>query len=108
MAVAEYLLFALALNLPLGAVRTRTRKFSVAWFVAIHAAIPLVIVARIVVLDISGWWAFAGIAVAVAGQVIGARALAPATWRAIGAAKDAERAAVKRAQAEPAAETAGA
>jgi len=94
-----------ALNVPLGAVRTRARKFSAAWFIAIHAAIPLIIVMRIVVLDISPWWIIGGVIASVLGQVFGARVLAPGHWHAIGAAKHEERTA-QRAAAKSVAEPA--
>jgi hypothetical protein len=34
------------INLPFGYLRARTRRFSRAWFVAIHAPIPLVVAMR--------------------------------------------------------------
>ena len=37
-----------AINLPLGWWRAGARKFSPAWFVAVHAAVPLVVLLR--------WW----------------------------------------------------
>ncbi len=69
-----YILVALAtaLNLPFGAWRLTTQRFSPLWFLAIHVPVPLLIVARLAV----GY----GYAVvpfllvgAVAGQLAGAR-----------------------------------
>lgn len=59
-------------NIPLGAWRERTKKFSLQWIVAIHASIPLIIALRIglhlhlVAIPIN-------IAAAILGQVVGAR-----------------------------------
>jgi len=39
-------LAALVVNLPFGYMRTKTRKFTVAWFLCIHAPIPLIFVLR--------------------------------------------------------------
>jgi hypothetical protein len=64
----------LALNLPFGWLRNRTRKFSLPWFLCIHAPIPLVIVARV---SLGVGYSFIPILVAVsaAGQVAGGRFL---------------------------------
>jgi len=35
------------LNLPFGAWRARTRKFSLPWFLAVHAPVPLVVALRV-------------------------------------------------------------
>ncbi len=35
------------LNLPFGYVRAGTKKFSVPWFVAVHAPVPLIVLLRI-------------------------------------------------------------
>ncbi len=45
--IALVSLVSFVVNLPLGAWRERTRKFSWQWFLAIHASIPLIIVLRI-------------------------------------------------------------
>jgi hypothetical protein len=42
------MLLALGLNIPLGYLRTRTRKFSARWFLYVHMSIPVIIVARVV------------------------------------------------------------
>lgn len=64
----------LLLNVPFGFWRARVRKFSVPWFVAVHAPVPLVIGLRVV----SGLgWQLATLPVLVgaflAGQWIGGR-----------------------------------
>jgi len=67
------LLFIFIVNLPFGYWREGVAKFSAAWFVAVHAAVPLVLVFR-------GWldmpfdWAVLPFAVAAyfAGQTVGA------------------------------------
>lgn len=87
MDIVVYLLACFALNLPFGAYRARTARFSPAWFLAIHLPIPAIFVLRLG-LGVSPWFIPAGIAFAVAGQVIGAGTLAPSSWRQIGQAKD--------------------
>jgi len=63
---------AFLVNLPLGRWRSRCRKLGPAWFTAVHASIPLIVVLRI-------WrgvpWAWAPffVACAVAGQWLGGR-----------------------------------
>ena len=37
-----------ALNLPFGYFRSRSRKYSLKWFLYIHVPVPLVIIARLV------------------------------------------------------------
>lgn len=93
--VAAYLLLAIALNVPAGMIRTRFQKLSVPWFVAIHAFIPFLLAFRLL-LDVSWVWIPLGIACAVAAQIVGTR-LAPAGWKAVGDALNAER---DRAKAE--------
>jgi hypothetical protein len=68
------LLFAIAfgVNVPLGMWRRGLRKFSPAWFVAIHASIPLLLVTRLA-LDLPLWVIPPEIGFAVLGQVLGAR-----------------------------------
>lgn len=66
---------ALVLNAPLGYWREGCRKFSVAWFVAIHASVPLLIAARLL-LGVSWLWIPAFISLAVIGQWLGGRARA--------------------------------
>ncbi len=85
-----YLACAFVFNIPFGIYRARLRKLSVPWFLAIHLPIPFIILARLA-LDVSPWYIPAGFAVAIAGQVLGARALAPASWKAIGDELNAER-----------------
>lgn len=65
-------LFTFVINIPLGMWRETTRKFSIAWFVAIHASIPLIIYLR-VIFEISNWWIPVNIVLAVLGQLIGSR-----------------------------------
>ncbi|HTZ19135.1 MAG TPA: hypothetical protein VMB78_11935 [Dissulfurispiraceae bacterium] len=38
---------ALLLNIPLGYLRSRSRKFSAKWFIYVHISIPLIIAARL-------------------------------------------------------------
>ena len=59
-------------NLPFGALREHTEKFSLGWFVAVHATIPFVAVLRKAV--IMPRWAIAlTVTGAIIGQAIGAR-----------------------------------
>jgi hypothetical protein len=69
-------LTAFGLNVPLGAWRVRCRKFSLAWFVAIHASIPAIVATRLA-LGIGWSWVPVLIATAVLGQLTGG-ALFPA------------------------------
>ena len=73
------LLFAAALgsNVPLGIWRRRLRRFSPAWFVAIHASIPLLVAIRLALVG-PNWVIPPEIALAVVGQLIGGRL--PGFW----------------------------
>ena len=68
------LLFATALgtNVPLGVWRRGLRRFSPAWFVAIHASIPLLVGMRLALVQ-ANWVIPPEIALAVVGQWIGLR-----------------------------------
>jgi len=66
------LFLALTTNLPLGWWRARQRRFSLNWFVGIHASIPFLIATRFA-LGLSLWVIPVEIVFAVAGQIIGAR-----------------------------------
>lgn len=46
-ALIAAVLFALVVNVPFGFWRTGVRKFSAAWFAAVHAPIPLIVTARL-------------------------------------------------------------
>ncbi|MBS0393621.1 MAG: hypothetical protein JSR54_03300 [Proteobacteria bacterium] len=65
---------AFLVNLPFGWWRAGVRKFSPAWFVAVHAAVPLVIGARLA-LGLPFRWAFVPLFAAAyfGGQALGAR-----------------------------------
>lgn len=62
----------LALNVPLGVWRARCRKFSIHWLIAIHLSVPLIIALRIY-LEVNLWFIPLFIALAVAGQFVGAK-----------------------------------
>ena len=66
--------FAFVVNLPFGYWRESTDKFSPAWFVAVHTAVPLIILLRFA-LGLDWRWAALPFTVAAyfAGQTIGAR-----------------------------------
>jgi len=66
------LLFTFLVNLPFGWLRRNEKKFSLKWILYIHAPIPLIIALRIW-LKINPWYIPLIIAVAIAGQAIGAR-----------------------------------
>ena len=61
-----------AANAPFGAWRTHTKKFSLEWFVAVHATVPFVAALRQATL-LPKWALVLTIAGAVAGQMLGAR-----------------------------------
>lgn len=63
----------MAANVPLGAWREHTKKFSPSWFAAVHAAVPFIAMLRKSVLMPKTAMAFT-IAASVLGQVIGSRA----------------------------------
>ncbi|TKY51564.1 hypothetical protein E2542_SST23082 [Spatholobus suberectus] len=63
----------MAANVPLGIWREHTKKFSPAWFAAVHAAVPFIAMLRKTVLMPKSAMAFT-IAASVLGQVIGSRA----------------------------------
>lgn len=64
--------FALLANIPLGYLRARSRKRSLAWFTYIHASIPFIIMMRLVFGF--GWQTIPfTLACAIAGQLIGGR-----------------------------------
>jgi len=68
------LLFGVALgtNVPLGMWRRGLRRFSPAWFVAIHASIPVLVAMRLAL--VPAYWVIPPeIGLAVAGQLVGAR-----------------------------------
>ncbi len=70
-------LTAFLLNIPFGAWRARTRKFSVAWAVAIHGPIPMIIPIRLL-LDLSYWYIIGSVIFALAGQIVGGKLFKPA------------------------------
>ena len=82
----------LLLNVPFGYWRESTRKFSPQWFVAVHAAVPAVIVMRTLA-DIE--WRVGVIAFFVlcyfAGQFVGARWKRAARWKRNAEKKSGER-----------------
>ena len=63
---------AVGTNVPLGMWRRRLRRFSPAWFVAIHASIPVLVAMRLAFVP-AYWVVPPEIALAVAGQLVGAR-----------------------------------
>lgn len=65
-------LFTFLSNLPLGMWRESVKKFSLAWFIAVHASVPVVIALRIW-LDVTYWSVPVLIGIAVIGQFFGAR-----------------------------------
>ena len=75
--IALLLTVALAVNVPLGMWRRGVRRFSPAWFLAIHASIPLLIALRLALVG-TNWVIPPEIALAVVGQVVGMRL--PRAW----------------------------
>ena len=65
---------ALATNVPLGMWRRRLRRFSPAWFLAIHASIPALVAIRLAFIS-ANWVIPPEIGLAVVGQFVGARLL---------------------------------
>ena len=72
----------LLLNLPFGWFREGTRKFSVAWFLAVHAPVPLVILIRRQAGVSLAWSTLPVLVLAYfAGQAVGARLRRRSTGR---------------------------
>jgi hypothetical protein len=73
-AYAGAILFTFVVNVPFGYWRAGVRKFSPAWFVAVHAAVPLVLGLRLV-LGLPFRWAIFPLFVAAyfGGQTVGSR-----------------------------------
>jgi len=67
------------LNLPFGAWRVTTTRYSLLWFLAVHVPVPLAIVVRVAMGYGYALLPFL-VAGAVAGQILGARLFA--AWRA--------------------------
>ncbi len=65
-------LIAYFINIPLGYWRAFQRRFSVKWFIAIHASVPFIIALRYI-LDVPSLYALLFITLAVSGQITGAR-----------------------------------
>lgn len=65
-------LLALLVNIPLGYLRSKQKKFSVMWIVYIHLAIPIIIALRLS-LDVSNYVIPIFVITSILGQVIGAR-----------------------------------
>jgi hypothetical protein len=57
-------------NLPLGRWRASLKKFSAAWFLAVHLSIPFIILLRIK-MGLSAWFIPFSLGAAVAGQLVG-------------------------------------
>lgn len=72
MSVPELTFLAIAVNIPLGWLRSRVHRFSWQWFLWIHLSIPLIIICR-VSSHISWRWIPLLIASTVTGQLIGGR-----------------------------------
>ena len=70
--IAALLALAFVINLPLGWWRSRQRRLSASWFLALHASIPFLIATRFA-LDITFWVIPIEIAFAIVGQLTGAR-----------------------------------
>jgi ABC-type methionine transport system permease subunit len=69
-------LLCLLLNIPLGAWRARTPKFSLRWIVAVHAAVPFIILVR-VLSGTSIYFIPLFVALAILGQLVGGRLQSP-------------------------------
>lgn len=68
-----FVILGAALNIPFGSYRSLTRKFSLAWILAIHLPIPFLVILRSVAFHLPVWSIAFSLAAAVAGQVIGGK-----------------------------------
>lgn len=66
------IIFCFVINIPFGMWRSRVRKFSIMWFIAIHASVPLVITLRLL-LKVNWVYIPAFILVSVLGQFVGGK-----------------------------------
>ncbi|MDR2401293.1 MAG: hypothetical protein LBD73_06550 [Deferribacteraceae bacterium] len=64
--------FCFLTNIPLGYWRKRVKKFSPSWFIAVHAAVPIIIAIR-VFFGVSSWFIPLFVVFAAAGQLVGGR-----------------------------------
>jgi hypothetical protein len=71
-AIAALFVFTLLLNLPFGYVRSKTKKYSLRWFLYIHIPIPFIFVAR-TISHISIKYIPIFILAAVVGQILGGK-----------------------------------
>lgn len=69
-----FIAFSVILNIPFGSYRNLTRKFSIAWWLAIHLPIPIIIIMRTLIFDLNFLWVLPfSLAGAVFGQIAGSR-----------------------------------
>jgi hypothetical protein len=61
---------ALVLNMPLGYMRAKSRKYSIQWVLWIHASIPFIVWFRIAN-DLENWIIAVNIVLAILGQLLG-------------------------------------
>ncbi|MDA3866068.1 MAG: hypothetical protein PF489_04870 [Salinivirgaceae bacterium] len=61
---------AFTINIPLGYFRAKTRKYSAAWFLWIHASIPFIVWFRITN-DLDNWIIIVNVLLAISGQLAG-------------------------------------
>jgi hypothetical protein len=71
-AISVLFVFTLLLNLPFGYVRSKTKKYSLRWFLYIHIPIPFIFVAR-TISHISIKYIPIFILAAVVGQILGGK-----------------------------------
>ena len=72
--IAAFMTLTVAINVPFGSYRNLTRKFSLAWWLAIHLPIPFIILMRSSVFHLPVWIIPLSLGSAVFGQIIGSRA----------------------------------
>jgi hypothetical protein len=71
-AILALFIFTLLINLPFGYFRSKTKKYSLLWFLYIHVPIPLIFVARIFS-NIEFRYIPIFILAALAGQIVGGK-----------------------------------
>lgn len=76
MALFSLATFAFVVNVPLGAWRSRLRKFSVLWLVAIHLSVPVVVYLRYL-MHIKPYLIPVTLSTAILGQYTGMRLASP-------------------------------
>lgn len=70
--VIAIIFFAFLLNLPFGYIRSRSKKYSLKWFLSIHMPVPLIVIVRLL-FHVDYRYIPLFILASVSGQILGGR-----------------------------------